>query len=272
MIDHDLSLPRWATTTGWGLAGIVGVLWLLLLALLVVGFVLGTPGDGQTRTVEFDEPTAEVVADAVSKFRARDYTLELWFRNTNYNRGTRSGGIILRADVERSAGEIRLEQWRGALTGTETTLPSDPHTEIFGAGFASWRRPTGAEYWVRTSQRGGVSGSGDVVPFDPARIRGTTPTVVTDNETVLVVRFDDASALTGQQEAGNTTARVVITKGSDPHVRQVRTVTRTRTTTRTWLYRVSNWETAEARRPAAVPAVTLSELLARIGRGLGRLF
>lgn len=263
--------PDWARTAGWTVAGVTGGLWLLLLVLLFVGFLLGAPGGEPAPTVDFDEPADEVVADAAAKFRARDYTIEQWFRQTDYNQATRYGGIAARIHVERSAGQLRMSQWPTALSSEASGWQSGRPNEFFTTAFGHWQQPASTDHWRRTT-RGGIELDSTLLPLEPEPIRGSTPTVVTDNETTLVVRFDNTTAVTGDRAPVDRTARVVVAKGPDPHVRQVTTVTRTEFETTTWVYRVSNWGTAEAHRPDSIPSTTVTGILARSVRGLSRLF
>ncbi|MFB6142903.1 MAG: hypothetical protein ABEJ30_06125 [Halorientalis sp.] len=265
-------IQAWTSAVGWGLAGTVGALWLALLALVVVGFLLGGPAAADAPAIDASEPPAEVAADALARLEAVPHTTELWFRSTNYNRGRRTGGILLRVHVEPGTGAVRLGQWRGALDGDDVVLPSAAHDQFFVQGPVRWRRPAGADSWHRAPLGADVLGGGsDALPVDPDALRSANVSVVRETGDRLVLAVADTGPLREGRQPPEQTARIVVDTGSTPHLERLAFVTQRETGSQRWLYRVTNWGTARARRPPSVPGTTVTGVLARSARGLSRL-
>lgn len=67
------------------------------------------------------------------------------------------------------------------------------------------------------------------------------------------------------------TVRYVVAEGDDPHLAQVRFVQERCKERQTRVVRMLEYGDVIAVRPSAVPSTTVSELQARVGRGLDRL-
>lgn len=258
--------PRLATA-GWVLAGLCGLLWLLVLSLVVVGLVLGGPGpDAAPPGVDFDESPEKVVADATEQLGYHDFTVEHWFRRTDHKSGRVTGGIRYRFHFELSRGQLRGKIWPARGVSNGTTRPDQPSHEVFVVPGAAWVTPQERDYWQRTSARF-PQGTPRVVGIPPERIGRANLTVVTNNETTFVA--------TGGPEAVSTlglgrngTVRFVVTKEQDPHLVKWRYRNEERLESYTRVIRILNYGEATAPRPEDVPWTTVDELGVRAIRGL----
>ena len=268
----------------WTAGAIVGLLWLVVVGLLVAGYVAGEqPAPESGPQIDHSEAPSEVAADALAQLDYRDHTSELWYFRKNYTAGTVSGGIVLRLHVEHSERRLRMISWGTRTLGVDnqTITPDEtPGHVLFGNDdYYRWQKNSRTGVWRRIPRRGVVYPD-SVEDFTSnggiAELRSSSPTVVTDNESVLAVRVTDSAVLTRFSLLGyydrNASATIVVSKGENPHLERVTFRNRTGEETFTETIYVRNVGNATAPRPEPAPSVSVTEILARIARGLGRLF
>lgn len=268
----------------WTVGAIVGALWLVVAGLLVTGYVAGEQASVESGPqIDHSEAPGEVAADALAQLGHRDHTSELWYFQKNHTTGAVSGGIVLRLHVEHSERRLRMASWGTQTFGAdnETITPDRaPGHVLFGNDdYYRWQKNPRSGVWRRIPRRGVVYPD-SVENFNPnggiAELRDSSPTVVTDNESVLAVRVTDSAVLTQFTLLGyydrNASATIVVSKGENPNLERVTFRNRTGEETFTETIYVRNVGNATAPRPEPAPSVSATEILARIARGLGRLF
>ena len=258
-------------------ATLLSVGWLLLLALLVAGFVVGPAPPEDPPSIDADDPPATVAANALAQLDARDHTLERWLYRENATTGAVSGGILYRITIEHSAGEVRVRNYPGALASGEWTTPSAYSYRFFGTRIVKYQR-IGDGPWRRVVGGGFVydKGARSLARYAPA-VRRANVTVATENATHLVLSITESrvvdrfAGFSPARNVSDDTVRLVVRKGSTPHLQ--RAVYRGRTDDGVYRERhvIRNFGSAEARPPDGVPGTGASDAIARTVLGVERI-
>ena len=264
--------------TATALATILSIAWLLVLVVVIAGFVVGPAPVGEGPTIDPADPPATIAGDALESLEYRDHTEELWLYRRNATSGDVAGGIAYRVTVEHSAGEVRVRNYPGALSRGEWTNRSADSYRFFGTRVVRYQRLGEAGRWRRISQAGvtydregsGLSASATVV-------RRANATLAAENATHLVVTVREQAVvnrLASFSPARNATqdrVRIVVRKGTDPHLAAVVYEGRTHEGTYRERHVVTNVGTADARRPRDGPGTGASDPIARTLLGAERI-
>lgn len=258
-------------------ATLLSIGWLLLLALLVAGFVVGPAPLQDPPSIDADDPPATVAADALAQLDARDHTLERWLYRENATTGNVSGGILYRITIDHSAGEVRVRNYPDALAPGAWTGRSASSYRFFGTRIVTYQR-IGDGPWRRVVGGGYVydDGAKSLARHAPA-VRRANVTVATENATHLVLSItegpvvDRFAGFSPARNVSNDTVRLFVRKGSKPHLQ--RAVYRGRTGAGVYRERhaIRHFGTAEARAPDGVPGTGASDAIARTVLGVERI-
>jgi len=187
-----------------------------------------TPGRSAVESVpsvDFSDPPAEVVADASDQFRHRDHAWSLWIWTENRTTGERSGGVFTRFRVDRERNRFRATAWPRPGDGDNLVTPADPPTRrLFSSRYFTWIQRSGEGEWELLTVPGKYLQSFPGPGFPTEELRNASVTVVSENESALVVRTRDrdvVDALNVRSE--NTTATFVVAKTADPYLARVTT-------------------------------------------------
>lgn len=252
---------------------VVGAFLVVCLVVGAVGYALGPdPGVRSAPAVDADERPSQVVADAAAQLWVRDHTWELWVEERNRTTGRVSGGIRWRMRVQHSRDRVRIVVWDVPAQANETVGPADPpERRGFATRYQGWVTSPDADGWRRHDAAYGPTASAPVRSV--AGLRNASMTVVSENETALVVRTSDERAMGALQMGGrgNVTATFVVAKTADPYLSRVTVRQEADGTVEVTVVDVSDVGTTTAPRPDSIPQVTLTEVAQRTLLGLKSL-
>lgn len=265
-------------TVAWRVARGLAAVVLLCLGAAVVGFAVGPdPGVRSAPAVDTDERPSEVVADAATRLWVRDHTWELWVREQDRATESATKRIVWRVRVQHSRSRFRVVVWDDSEGPNGTVHPSDPPMRYgYSRRYAAWGRIPEEDDWRRYS--------GIEPVYEPKRsapvttvsgLRNASMTVVSENETALVVRTSDEralSALRSDFRRGEVTATFVVAKTEDPHLARYTVRKETNETVVVTTVQVSAVGTTTALKPEGVPPITPMEFVRRTVFGLEALF
>lgn len=250
---------------------VLGVCVVLAAVAVLVGYGLGAPGPtGHQQTVDFDDDPAAVVAAASERLEHRPYTVESWTRRVDYRRGSVSGGRFYRLYVEPGRGQLRGGVQPTGAYGDYSFRGDEAPVAIFATTDGpAWVRPADGSAWLQSPPAAALAADArEPANLTRERLADANLTVLAANGTSYVAGTDDTRAA-GFEAASRV--RFVVTRGENPHLREVRVVQRAPTAEATRLVRVVDRGEAVAVRPAGIPPTTVGETLVRIERGWRRL-
>lgn len=272
---------RWRRVLRWTVTGfstLLSIGWLVLLALFLAGFVVGPAPPDEPPAIDTGESPSNVAADALAQLEVRDHTFECWLYRRNVTTGNVSGGILYRTTVEHSAGEVRTRIYLAALEKGKWITPSAPTYSVFSTRWVQYQGTGDEGPRVRVHGKGRLyDGDTTALARHAPRVRRANVTVAAENSTHLVISItedrvvDRFAGYSRSRNVSNDVVRLVVRKGSEPHLDRVVYRGETDAVSYRERYLVRNVGTADARLPADAPGMEVTAAIGRTGRGVERI-